>query len=172
MTFDLKAAQAAQDTWSRRNFPDRNPDHALLGLMEELGELLEAVELSVETPHEYGLVRDMMIPLGRLAHVNLKRAQGIRKASTSYDRECDALDELQTAFTTYTQYAGYPPKDTEQLPLYEPNRDKEEDAIGDILVYLMDRCNRSGQDLAEIADRVLGEVLRRNWKANSATGAA
>jgi len=45
MTFSLVQLQKEQAIWATNNFgPDRNPSHALLGIVEELGELVEALD--------------------------------------------------------------------------------------------------------------------------------
>ena len=174
MSFDLRDAQQRQHEWSRKNFPDRRADHAVMGLIEEIGELCEAVEPEDDCPEEYLHVMDLMRFVGRLAHINLKRAQGIRKASTTFDRECDALDQLARALADYGNRVGYPPNsDAEYEPLPPRVVDvAEQDALGDIGVYLLDRCNRKGYDYAEILETTLAQVLKRDWRKSPSTGVA
>jgi hypothetical protein len=170
---DLRLAQDRQRAWSERNFPDRNPDHALLGLIEETGELCEAAEPADGTPLEYLLVLRMQRFLGRLAHIQLKRHQGIRKASTTPERERAAIDQLARAFWEYyvTTSGHVPNPNVEPEPEAYDYR-KEVDAIGDILIYLIDRCNRKDQDLSNILSWTLADVLKRDWVAAPVTGVA
>lgn len=160
----------AQDAWSRRNFPDRRADHAVLGLIEELGELCLAIEPDPSLPEAYGQVVDMMRYLGKLAHINLKRAQGIRKASTTEEHELDAIDQLGRAFEEYYTLVGYPPSMFAQAPELEPSEADERDALGDLVIYAMDRANRKGYDLEEIVEQTLESVLKRDFVKNPATG--
>lgn len=163
MTFNLKDAQARQKAWSKRNFPDRRGGHSILGILEEAGEGCQVAAIEDDLPPSYRLVMDLGVYVGRLAHINLKRAQGIRKASTSFDNECDALDQLLRLVTEYGQVIGYPPTDDIEPEIFEPSVEKEQDALADIGVYILDRCARMGWDYQEILDRVLEEVLRRDW---------
>lgn len=40
---------------------------------------------------------------------------------------------------------------------------KKQDAIGDIMIYLMDYCNREGYDLQDIITQTWSEVCKRDW---------
>jgi len=44
------------------------------------------------------------------------------------------------------------------------------DAIGDIVIYLMDYCNLHGWDLETITDEVWEKVNKRDWKKNTEDG--
>lgn len=48
--------------------------------------------------------------------------------------------------------------------------EKEKDAVGDIVIYLVDFCSRRGYKLSEIVNNVWNEVKKRDWKKNSKTG--
>lgn len=50
--------------------------------------------------------------------------------------------------------------------------DKKVDAVGDVLVYLADYCNREGIALGSCVERAWGEVKQRDWLSNPATGVA
>lgn len=43
-------------------------------------------------------------------------------------------------------------------------REDEQDAIGDILIYLLNYCNTRGFNVGKILDQTMNEVLARNWK--------
>ena len=49
------------------------------------------------------------------------------------------------------------------IRLEENHLAKMEDAVGDIVIYLMDFCNRSGLDLQDCIERAWTEVKDRDW---------
>jgi NTP pyrophosphatase (non-canonical NTP hydrolase) len=44
------------------------------------------------------------------------------------------------------------------------------DAVGDIVIYLLDFCSREGIDFEQAVRDTWATVQRRDWKANPATG--
>lgn len=169
----LREAQSRHALWSEKNFVDRNPDHPLLGVIEEVGELCEATATDPSTPPACALVLELMIQLGRLAHINLKKAQKIRKASVSFDRECDTIDRLSDTWDAYQNLAGYRPMFGELDPEeYERSEAKRDDAVGDVLIYLLDFCSRHGIDMEKTLEETLTTVLARDWTKNKLTGVA
>ncbi len=44
------------------------------------------------------------------------------------------------------------------------HRFKQKDAIGDIVIFLLDYCNKRGFDLEEILEETWNEVKQRDWK--------
>lgn len=169
----LSEAQAKHKAWSERNFKDRNPDHPLLGVIEEVGELCESVELTDGTSTPMALIVKMQAHLGRLAHIHLKRAQGIRKASTSFDRECDTIDQLAEIWDTYQNAAGYRPMFGEiDLEEFAPSTEKRDDAVADIQIYLLDFCSRHGIDVEKNLESTLKTVLKRDWTRDTVVGKA
>lgn len=44
------------------------------------------------------------------------------------------------------------------------------DAVGDILIYLLDYCNGFNIDMGECLEMTWNEVKQRNWKSNPADG--
>lgn len=47
---------------------------------------------------------------------------------------------------------------------------KAKDAVGDILIFLIDYCDKQGYDLQEIAETTWAEVSKRDWKKDAKTG--
>jgi NTP pyrophosphatase (non-canonical NTP hydrolase) len=45
------------------------------------------------------------------------------------------------------------------------------DAVGDIVIYLMDFCSCEGIDLQEAVEEAWDTVRKRNWKADPTSGA-
>lgn len=168
----LSEAQKKHRAWSERNFPDRNPAHPLAGVIEEVGELCEVSgETAAGTP--MALVFRMMVYVGRLAHINLKRAQGIRKESSSFGREADTIDQLQAAFDQYYAAVQYPPwSSAPDDELFAADGAKQADAVADIMIFLLDYCSRHKIDAERNLDAVLSEVLQRDWSKARAESAS
>lgn len=99
----LKTIQDEQCEWALSNFGTRDPvehsDHALFGIMEELGEL---------------------------AHAHLKSKQGIR--GTPEELEIEAKD-----------------------------------AVGDVLIFMLDYCTARGWDMQTILEETWQQVSQRDW---------
>lgn len=72
----IKDLQAEHQDWLAHNFPHQMPHQPLLGICEEAGEL---------------------------AHVHLKREQGIRRlgGDSGYDLTCDALGDIFIYMMSY-----------------------------------------------------------------------
>lgn len=102
----IQSIQIEQAVWAQRNFGDRNPYDAILGIMEELGEL---------------------------SHAMLKKKQGIRGSE-------------------------------------EEHIAAAKDAIGDMLVYMLDFCTGMKWDMMQILDETWTEVEKRDWVANRQDG--
>lgn len=161
----LSDLQAKQEAWSIRNFPNRNPDHPLLGVIEEVGELAEAFTISdADYDNRVQLIVEMAAQLGRLAHVTLKQIQKIRKASATAEREAAALDQLSDILETYATVIGHEVRRVDpEGEHYDESPERAKDAVGDITVYLADLCSRKGWSYDEIVESVLAEVLARDW---------
>jgi len=48
--------------------------------------------------------------------------------------------------------------------------DAKEDAVGDILIYLLDYCHRSGINMADTLEVTWSEVSKRDWVKYPANG--
>lgn len=173
MTGYQEALNELQDDvgdWSDENFGDQSAVNPLLGSIEELGELNEAV---VETgtgdsPAPRSITTMIvMAQFGELTHSILKRRQGIRldedevgdypEQQRGHDM-MDLLDWLQRA----DSYDG----NLDDL-LGEPDYDEEMDAVGDVLIYLADFCHRRGYNLGDAAALAWeGEVKDREWDSH------
>lgn len=103
---DLAKIQRDQGAWELRNFGEQPSWTALVGMMEELGEL---------------------------AHAHLKMHQGIRGSQ-------------------------------------EQHAAAREDAVGDIVVYMLSYCTKVGIDLEKAIERTWAEVSQRNWKFDPNNG--
>lgn len=61
-------------------------------------------------------------------------------------------------------------KETQGIRLNEDHEAEAKDAIGDIVIYLADYCNKRGFDLEEIVDSTWREVKQRDWTKNNENG--
>lgn len=78
---DLRTLQIEHRLWLERNFPNQQEHDALLGLIEELGEL---------------------------AHAHLKMSQGIRGSSEAHqDAASDAIGDIVIYLASYCNTNGY-----------------------------------------------------------------
>jgi NTP pyrophosphatase (non-canonical NTP hydrolase) len=79
--FSLKKFQTEQSEWSRKNFGAHKPDHAILGVAEEVGEL---------------------------CHSHLKRSQGIRGTPLEHDAKGqDAIGDIVVYLADYCSGMGW-----------------------------------------------------------------
>lgn len=98
---ELREIQQEQAEWAEKNFGSQKAHEALLGVVEEVGEL---------------------------AHAQLKFEQGIR---------------------------GF--QDTKKFD------ETAKDAVGDIMVYLMNYCTINGWSMTKILNDVWEDVSKRDW---------
>lgn len=61
-------------------------------------------------------------------------------------------------------------KESQGIRLNEDHEAKAKDAIGDIIIYLADYCNRRGFDLEEIVADTWNQVKHRDWTKNKEDG--
>ena len=118
-TLSLEILQQEVLAWARKNFNEQDPDHTLLGVTEECGELVTALLAS-------SLVTTA---IGKLNHHRLKMQQGIRQ------------DEDHTA--------------------------AEKDAVGDILIYLLNYCGERGISMEECLRDTWERVSQRDWTSET-----
>lgn len=102
----LDSIQLEQEEWTKKNFPNKLPHHPLLGMAEELGELM---------------------------HAHLKGEQGIRHTP-------DEIFSMKV------------------------------DAIGDLVIYLLDYCNQQHIMLSLAIEQTWCSVKQRNWINNPKDG--
>ena len=150
--------------WAARNFDTSSKTHSILGLMEEVGELMKFSRIS---------------PLGQMVakmhHHVLKDAQGIRGDGHKTDFEDLAgklydtvlhidMWECRNAFYEVNENIEIEHKG-KTLTLEEAEEQRK-DAVGDILIYLADFCHRNGYDMGAIAEKTWAKVSKRDWVAN------
>lgn len=61
-------------------------------------------------------------------------------------------------------------KAKQQIRTSENHEEKEKDAIGDLMIYLLDYCFRRGFSASQILKDTWEEVKERNWAVDPASG--
>jgi NTP pyrophosphatase (non-canonical NTP hydrolase) len=84
----LREIQKAHKEWADRNFGNVPAHQPVLGVAEELGELVEADDSP--TQHIVELVK----AIGRLSHAQLKSEQGIRMNENHEENAKDAVGDI------------------------------------------------------------------------------
>lgn len=57
-------------------------------------------------------------------------------------------------------------KESQKIRTNENHIENAKDAIGDIIIFIADYCNRRNFDLTEIVEQTWSQVKKRNWKDN------
>lgn len=134
-------------------------------------------------------VADCAITLGKMAHCSLKHDQGIRGGLGNISNLSSQLRNLSDGLAGLTSRPLREPfhafKNRRDLwpllgaleevgELFEAHRDgtKEErvDAVGDIVLYLMDYCNKVGIDFEDAVRVTAEKVHKRDWVSNPVSG--
>lgn len=63
-------------------------------------------------------------------------------------------------------------KQKQQIRTAEDHEEKEKDAIGDLMIYLLDYCSRRGFSASEILKNTWETVSKRDWVGNPMHGTA
>ena len=53
---------------------------------------------------------------------------------------------------------------------YEELAEQEVDAIGDVMIYLLDYCSKRNLDLEHIVNKIWAQVSKRDWQSNPNSG--
>jgi hypothetical protein len=165
----------------------------LLGAIEELGELAASMPLSdvedyshadpkfdhyhnwsvdkndaidYDQPINYlgtDVVRIVYLAeyLGKAAHAVLKRRQGIRSNEDHHENELMARDNLADIARNLDPGAIFYSDTGEDDGMRSESEAK--DAVGDVVIYLMDLCTRRGWDFQRIVEQTCEQVFERDW---------
>ena len=104
--FTLARLQVEQKAWADKNFPGHVSHQPLLGVVEESGELADAMLEKLESV----LVGHAQLQsiVGRLAHAHLKREQGIRGTPQELnDKLKDAVGDIVVFLANYCSTMGF-----------------------------------------------------------------
>jgi NTP pyrophosphatase (non-canonical NTP hydrolase) len=161
----LRELQALQRQWAAYNFGDvGDGTHAFLGMIEELGEMAEAIGWAPGEDEDTVRAILLAIFVGKFAHHTLKRIQGIRVTEDHLEGARRALVNLDEA-TYYSELV-------ERSVGLGSERDAAgvKDAFGDVVIYAMDIFNCMGADAQRALERTCEEVFVRDWKRYPKTG--
>lgn len=61
-------------------------------------------------------------------------------------------------------------KQEQGIRVNEDHEANARDAVGDVVMYLLDYCNTRGWSIAEIISEVEAEVFKRDWNSNKEDG--
>ncbi len=61
-------------------------------------------------------------------------------------------------------------KREQRIRTNEDHREGQKDSVGDLMIYLMDYCNREGLILDQIINDTWEKVSRRDWRNNKNDG--
>lgn len=163
----MKDLQAKHKEWTEKNFSERAP---------------KTSHRSLDTVSRVASV------VGRMAHHALKAHQGIRGSvdyhEASYEYASDALVNYLDfeGHVSFGAPAKHPHLDTQTLvgvieevgelagAHREGRHEDQIDAVGDIVLYLMDFCNKVGIDFEDAVRQTAAKVHARDWNANSVNG--
>lgn len=113
----LQSIQQRVKEWAAHNFPKAMPYQPLLGIAEEVGELVEA---DGANPESTGSLLGTVAALGRLNHAHLKADQGIRgtpeeHAAKKMDALCNkhGLDFFACVLMAWNEISG---RDWQEFP--------------------------------------------------------
>lgn len=170
MTDYQRALNELQDevgSWSRENFGDQSAANPLLGGAEEMGELhrsvLETCDVNGAAPRSLTAML-LTAKNGELIHSVLKRRQGIRgdEAGVGDEAEQEKAQNIHDLLHWLEEAENYPSNLDEILG--DTDEKEELDAVGDIIVYLADFCERRGINLGDAVSLAWdGEVKDREW---------
>lgn len=180
MEFDPEGFQAAVMKWTGHNFPRAQKHQPLLGIMEEIGELVEALEKSrgkpgdavVLSPEVEDAVGDTMVFLAHFSGMN--GFSLIQCSAKQRDRfammlhpQLNIRNELMKAVG---KLAHAYLKDEQGIRRNEKHRDNMMEQIGCIVDLLSQLCGNEGQGLLDATAKAWNEVKDRDWVKYPKTG--
>ena len=93
---------------------------------------------------------------------------GLNYSQTDKDLMLDSLAPLMGIGEEYGELLHATLKYHQGIRGYDdPNKyeRKRDDAVGDIMIYLLDYCSREGIDLMQVTQKTWDEIVKkRNWK--------
>lgn len=161
--------QGVQDEWSTRNFgAGGDGTLAFIGMIEELGEMADAIGFPPDSDPEVVRAILLMGWLGTFAHATLKRIQGIRQ---NEDHRANAARAIQRLLDTAEPVGGI--EDAFDLVVEEgrpTDLPKLTDGLGDLVIFGLDVCNRKGINFEDAVVETCEEVFARDWVKNKNDG--
>jgi NTP pyrophosphatase (non-canonical NTP hydrolase) len=176
----LEKMQAEHTEWQDINFGPQPSVNMLMGVCEEVGELVESFYMSdkfdTETNEAISNLLACQIYLCRLMRARLKRIQGIR--GTEEDHIKNEHNNLTSMYWVLNQLRldvklfNISPNELTMRgtpALFNYDIDTK-DSIGDTMVYLTGFCTNMGLSLQECIEETWNKVKQRDWKADPLKG--
>ena len=164
-TVDMDAIQNEQAEWAEKNFGAGAGLDVVLGVIEEVGELASGALVAGSPDGALHRIIRIADFVGMIAHHTLKCRQGIRGDEEHHDSMVISLTEqLYQYLIEPVSFA--PSKGVHERVTHFLSEDEARDAVGDILIYLMDLCERNGWSMADILESTWEEVKQRDWVEN------
>lgn len=147
--------------WAERNFPTTKPEHCLLGIREEVGELCHAILKEYQGIRKEDFVAAKKDAIGDItvyfldflnrSQLELPKVgtQTIIPVNTFGDTMIETIDTLYIAASVFTTFKG--------------DMDDLEILITDFILSLYNLCDFLGYDLIEILNTTWNEVKKRDW---------
>lgn len=167
----MKDLQARHKDWCEKNFGGKKPK---------------------VSSHPVDITTDVIRLVGEMAHHALKARQGIRGNSKDHENSFDSAIDTLSEKTSDAALEGFEWDidsygDDCWTHLDEPLLGVQEelgellgcalqdieariDAVGDIVLYLMDYCNKSGIDFEDAVRVTAEKVHARDWVSNPVNG--
>jgi len=153
--------------WVAHNFPNAKPHEPLLGITEELGELVEA-SLHCDYYKERDAVGDMLVYLTHYCNIYMLDWIDCLEYRTETTSVTSNLLDLITQLgkLAHAQLKGEQSIRHTAEQIYNMKRA----AIGNLVLYLEHHCNVVGFNMMVCLEHTWNEVKERDWKKNNITG--
>lgn len=165
----IRELQKLQGQWADYQPWDRGDGTlAFIGMIEELGEMAEAIGWTAGSDPEVVRTILLMSHLGRFAHATLKRLQGIRANEDHEGRaRLSLLFIKELATPSQSEDCGLAVLASEGD---DTDLDSLTDGFGDIVIYGFDVANRKEFDAQRVIEQTCEQVFARDWRAFPSTG--
>lgn len=192
MTFNLAQLQTEQAVWATHNFgPDRNPSHTLLGVVEELGELIEPLSAYMNIQNSWDTVvgdikdslADMIVfaadyctgrdwDMSRLDKAASLLAKGQSMTKTGNERQSfGEIDvRLRQMTVACSKLCHHQLKSNQGIRgSLEEHSQGGQLAMTEVIAGVRSLCLILDFDFTETVEAVWVEVRKRDWKKDKAT---
>jgi hypothetical protein len=166
----LKTMQEEQRTWVNHNFPGRGDYYPLLGVVEELGELVTS-EISEDNPGIFDAIADITIFMADYCTAQGYDIDEIYTDAPEQVARRDAGEYVMLIVAEVGRIAHHHLKRLQNIRgTHDEHGEMIKYSIGMILTYLDFYCFEQGKDFMKIVEDTWSEVKKRDWKVNPITG--
>jgi len=163
MTFSLKQMQAEHAAWSQFNFGKHPAWHPLLGMVEEIGELEEAIVLKNETEIKDSIADILIFMSDFCTYMNfdLEEISMQKVHSYRFRTRSSIIGRISHSYLKMDQGIRGTP---------EQHRNDISKGLSELYENLALYCMYHDENLFEILEDTWNKVKQRNWKNNPTTG--